>query len=69
MVLTSGGHRPRELATSIPVQVLREALVAMDPQECDPWAEGYVSPEVTPETCCLKPQTLVSNPQIPNPEP
>ena len=49
VVLTSGGHRPRELEKLIPVEVLREALVAMDPQEPDPWAEGYVSPEVSPE--------------------
>ena len=49
VVLTSGGHRPRELEERIPVEVLREALVKLDPQDVDPWAEGYVSPEVSPE--------------------
>lgn len=49
VVLTSGGHRPRELERLIPVEVLREALVEMDPQDVDPWAEGYASPEVSPE--------------------
>lgn len=49
VVLTSGGHRPREIEAVIPVEVLREALVELDPQEEDPWAEGYVSPQESPE--------------------
>lgn len=49
VVLTSGGHRPRELENVMPVEVLREALVEMDPQENDPWAEGYVSREASRE--------------------
>ena len=45
VVLTSGGHRPREMEQVLPLSTLREALVHLDPQDDDPWAEDYVTPD------------------------
>ena len=46
VVLTSGGHRPREIEAPLTIETLREALCDLDPQPegTDPWAPGYVSP-------------------------
>ena len=46
VVLTSGGHRPREIEAPLTIETLREALCNLDPQPegTDPWAPGYVSP-------------------------
>jgi len=39
----------------LPLSTLREALVELDPQENDPWAQGYATPVEIPQESSAEP--------------